>query len=79
MKKKTIQVTPVDINQKLKEIGEKVKFRRKSITNNYEDFAKDHKINKVTLSRIELGDNYKMSSLLQVLNAIGISIEDLLK
>jgi hypothetical protein len=79
MKKKINLFEPVNIEQKLKEIGEKVKANRKVINKNYEKFAVENHINKVTLYRIETGDNYKMSSLLQVLNAIGISIEDLLK
>jgi transcriptional regulator with XRE-family HTH domain len=79
MKKKDDQFMPVNIDQKLKEIGQKVRQRRKSVSKNYEDFANGHKLNKVTLSRIENGENFKMSSLLEVLNAIGISLEDLLK
>jgi transcriptional regulator with XRE-family HTH domain len=79
MKKKSTPFEPVNIEQKLKALGAKVKTKRKVINKNYEKFAIENKINKVTLLRIETGDNYKMSSLLQVLNAIGISIEDLLK
>lgn len=78
MKKKTVTGIPVDIDQKLKEIGDKVKIRRKAISNNYENFAKTYKINKVTLLRIEKGENYTMSSFLRLLNSIGITIEDLL-
>jgi hypothetical protein len=79
MKKKSNLFKPVNIEQKLKEIGEKVKAERKVINKNYEKFAIENQINKVTLFRIETGENYKMSSLLQVLNAIEISLEDLLK
>jgi transcriptional regulator with XRE-family HTH domain len=79
MTKKTAADIPVDIDQKLKEIGKKVRIRRKVIAKNYEDFAKAHKINKVTLLRIENGDNYTMSSFLRLLNLIGVSIEDVLK
>jgi transcriptional regulator with XRE-family HTH domain len=79
MKPKGKKFAPVNVDHKLKEIGEKVRLKRKAINNNYEDFAHEHNINKVTLNRIETGDNFKMSSLLQVLNAIGMSIEDLLK
>jgi predicted transcriptional regulator len=79
MKKKINLFEPVNIEQKLKAIGEKVKAERKVINKNYEKFAIENNINKVTLFRIETGDNYKMSSLLKVLNTIGISLEDLLK
>ena len=44
MEKKTVAGIPVDIDQKLKEIGDKVKIRRKAISNNYENFAKTYKI-----------------------------------
>ena len=73
------QFIPIDIDQKLKEIGHLVKERRKAITKNHKDFAEDHKINRVTLLRIEKGENFKMSSLLQVLNALEISLEELIK
>jgi ribosome-binding protein aMBF1 (putative translation factor) len=79
MKKKTVKEVPVDISGKLKDIGERVKTQRKKIANNYENFAAEHRINKVTVGRIENGENYKMDSLLRVLNAIGITLEDLLK
>jgi hypothetical protein len=79
MRKNNIHHTPIDIDQKLKEIGGKVKSHRKAINKNYVKFALDHNLNRLTLYRIETGDNFKMSSLLQVLNAIGISLEDLLK
>lgn len=73
------QFIPVDIDQKLKDIGNMVKERRKAITKNHRDFAEDHNINRITLLRIEKGENFKMSSLLQVLNALGITLEELIK
>jgi transcriptional regulator with XRE-family HTH domain len=79
MKTKGNKFVPVNIDQKLKEIGEKVRLQRKAVNKNYQVFATENNINKVTLNRIETGDNFKMSSLLEVLNVIGISIEDLLK
>ena len=79
MNAKAKKFLPVNVDQKLNEIGGKVRLKRKAIDNNYVNFAAEHKINKVTLQRIEFGDNFKMSSLLEVLNAIGISLEDLLK
>jgi transcriptional regulator with XRE-family HTH domain len=79
MPKRIIPQLPTDISQKMKEIGSRVSDCRQKVGSNYKKFAKDHGINNMTLWRIEKGEDYKMSSLLQVLNAIGISLEDLLK
>jgi len=68
-----------DIALILKEIGKRVKARRKLQTNNYETFAKEHHFNKVTISRIEAGENFTMISLIQVLRVLDISVEDFFK
>ncbi len=65
-----------NVEHLLKEIGSKVRFYRKSITNNYETFADEHHLNKVTVSRIESGQNFTMTSLIQVLGAMNVSLED---
>lgn len=59
-------------------IGERVRAIRKSNPDyaNYEVFAFTHKINKVTLQRIEKGENYNMESLLKVLDALGIKLSE---
>jgi transcriptional regulator with XRE-family HTH domain len=63
-------------DQRLVEIGKKVRQLRKSNPDfiNYEVFAFTHRINKVTLQRIERGDNYNIESLLKVLDALGVKI-----
>jgi transcriptional regulator with XRE-family HTH domain len=76
---KNDQFIPVNIDQKLEDIGLMVRELRKANCKNYVEFAEEHKINKVTLLRIENGENFKMSSLLQVLNALEITIEELFK
>lgn len=68
-----------DIDLILKEIGMRVKARRKFQTSNYETFAKEHHFNKVTISRIEAGENFNMTSLIQVLRVLDISLEDFFK
>jgi len=65
-----------EIEQKLIEIGSMVRAYRKKIDNNYENFALEHQFNKVTLQRIETGKNYTMSSFIEVLNAMGITLEE---
>ena len=65
-------------NPVLVQIGEKIRRLRKTNPefDNYEVFAFTHKINKVTLARIERGENYNMESLLKVLNALGASLSE---
>lgn len=74
MKKKAVE-SSIDTQQLLKAIGAKVRMHRKQINNNYQDFAKDNNINKVTLARIENGENFTMASLIQVLTAMNMTIE----
>jgi transcriptional regulator with XRE-family HTH domain len=59
-------------------IGEKIRAIRKSNPDfvNYEVFAFTKKINKVTLQRIEKGENYNMESLLKVMDALEIKLSD---
>ena len=65
-------------DKRLVAIGEKIRMLRKANDNfkNYEVFAFTHRINKVTLQRIERGENYNMESLLKVLDALGIKLTD---
>lgn len=65
-------------DQRLIEIGKKVRQLRKSNPDftNYEVFAFTFKINKVTLQRIERGDNFNMESLLKVLSALNVKLSD---
>lgn len=63
-------------DKRLIAIGEKIRMLRKSNPDftNYEVFAFTHRINKVTLQRIERGDNYNMESLLKVLDALDVKL-----
>lgn len=63
----------------LREIGSRIRSKRKLVAKNYEVFAKNKNVNKVTLSRIENGDNYTMRSLIEVLRAMDLPIEELFK
>jgi transcriptional regulator with XRE-family HTH domain len=67
-----------DINpdQLLLIIGSKVRKLRKMQNKNYEAFAKEHNFNKVTLQRIESGQNFTMTSLIELLNILGVSLEE---
>lgn len=68
----------VEKDKRLFEIGKKIRMLRKSNPEfiNYEVFAFTKKINKVTLQRIERGENYNMESLLKVLDALDVKLTD---
>ena len=75
----TTKPSSSDVDLILREMGSRIREKRKSVANNYEDFARDHQFNKVTISRIENGENFTMSSLIQVLRVLDTSIEDFFK
>jgi len=79
MKKNVDPRLTEDVDQILKEIGLRIKSQRKQIANNYEDFARIHCFNKVTLSRIESGENSSLKSIIILARKVGIQIEDLFK
>ncbi len=71
--------SPRDVDLILKELGSRIRVKRKSVARNYEDFARDNQFSKVTISRIENGENFTLKSLVQVLRVLDISIEDFFK
>ena len=79
MTKREIPELPKEVALTMKEIGLKLSEHRQTVESNYKKFAINHKINNMTLWRIQKGEDYKMSKFLQVLNAIGISPEDFFK
>lgn len=79
MAKREIPELPKKVAQTMKEIGLKVAEHRQIVGSNYKKFATSHKLNNMTLWRIQKGEDYKMSSFIEVLNAIGISPEDFFK
>jgi len=79
MAKRIIAELPEEVAPLMKEIGLKVTEHRQKVGSNYKKFAESHKINNMTLWRIQNGEDYKMSSFLEVLIAIGISPEDFFK
>jgi DNA-binding XRE family transcriptional regulator len=68
-----------DVNQKLEQIGAKVRMLRKEMSPNYEDFAAKSNINKVTLNKIERGESVSIRLFLLTLQKMGISLEDFFK
>ena len=63
-------------DQRIIQIGLKVRELRRQVHPNYEVFAFTNNINKVTLSNIETGKDFRMSSLIKILDALQISQAD---
>ena len=63
-------------DETLKKIGERVRNIRKSQYKNYEEFAKVHGFNKVTVSRLEQGENVTIKTLIEVLSALNVPINE---
>ena len=61
----------------LKKLGERIKQLRidKGYTS-YEYFAYDHNISRAQFGRYEKGQDLRLSSLIKVVNAFGISLEE---
>jgi len=79
MSNRNIPELPKEVSSIMKEIGERLTAHRQQVGSNYKKFAAEHGINNMTLWRMEAGEDYKMSSFLQVLNEIGITPEDFFK
>ena len=75
--KKKILKPPFDSEKTLKQLGERIKeLRVKKGYKSYEYFAYDHEISRAQFGRYENGQDLRFSSLLKVINALGISLED---
>ncbi len=79
MKKKAVPMQHEDVTGVLKAIGEKIRTHRKTITNNYETYAKNQNLNKVTLFRLEKGEDCNVSTLITVLRSMNLTLEDFFK
>lgn len=76
--KKEVRVVVQDPKTKLKEIGERLKtLRRARGYQNSDDFAYDHEINRSQYGKYEAGaKDMRISSLLKIINALGVTIEE---
>lgn len=75
----TAGYTDQEIEDLMQKIGKRIRYHRKKVEKNYEVFAQKYNINKVTIQRMETGQNFTISSLLQVLGVLGISLEELFR
>ena len=61
----------------LKKLGERIKkFRIQKGYTSYEYFAYEHNISRAQFGRYERGEDLRFSSLLKVINALDITIEE---
>lgn len=75
--KKIIRWTELNSEETLKKLGERIKQLRidKGYTS-YEYFAYDHNISRAQFGRYEKGQDLRMSSLIKIINAFEISLEE---
>ncbi len=75
--KKKDKRTPLTTEEALKKLGKRIKQLRiqKGYTS-YEYFAYDHDISRAQFGRYENGEDLRFSSLLKVVNALDISLEE---
>ena len=75
--KKKDKRTPLTTEEALKKLGKRIKQLRiqKGYTS-YEYFAYDHDISRAQFGRYENGEDLRFSSLLKVVNALDVSLED---
>jgi hypothetical protein len=68
------------IDPRIKQIGEKIKaLRIEKGYSSYEFFAWEHKISRVQYYKMEAGTNITLKSLLRVIDAHGITLEEFFK
>jgi len=66
----------VSVDDQMKIIGEKVRELRRQKNQNYEAWSYLNGINKVSLNRLERGENVTMKMLLEILKKLDVQIAD---
>ena len=67
------------VAQQMKTVGERVRELRRQKNQNYEAWSYLNGINKVSLNRIERGENVTMKLFLEILKKLQVSPEDFFK
>ena len=74
------RIIPIEHIQRIKQIGEKIKeLRLQSGKLSYEGFAYKNGIQRITYFNLESGKNFNMSTLLKVLDAHSMTLEEFFK
>jgi len=77
MSGKDLKAEPKEINEDLKKLGNRIKaLRIKAGYSNYEYFAYKHDIPRAQFGRYERGEDLRYTSLLKVIKAFGITVEE---
>lgn len=75
-KKNTVK-PPLDTDLELKKLGRRIKsLRQERGYTSYEPFAYEHDISRAQFGRYENGQDLRFSSLIRVINAFGISLQE---
>ncbi len=74
---KDLKAQPKEISEDLKKLGNRIKsLRIKAGFSNYEYFAYEHEIPRAQFGRYERGEDLRYSSLLKLIKAFGITVEE---
>ncbi len=68
-----------EIDSILKEVGSRIREKRRAIIPNYMEFSKENNFNKVTLGRIETGKNSSLKQLIRLAKVLDYNLEDIFK
>jgi transcriptional regulator with XRE-family HTH domain len=75
--KKYPQKLPLNTEDELQKLGKRIKqLRIKNGYTSYEYFAYDHNISRAQFGRYEQGQDIRFSSLVRVIDALGISVKE---
>jgi transcriptional regulator with XRE-family HTH domain len=75
--KKYPQLQELNTDKTLQQLGERIKqLRIKKGYTSYEYFAYDHNISRAQFGRYEKGQDLRFSSLIKILNAFNISLQE---
>jgi len=77
MEKKSAIESTKDIAKQMQVIGAKIRTIRKQQEPNYQNWALKHGVNKVSLARLEHGENVTLKLLLTVLSKLGVTLKEL--
>ena len=65
-----------EIETQLALLGKRIRTIRKSKNSNYEHWAYEHGFNRSSVSRFEAGEDIRFSSLLRILEAFDMSLQE---
>jgi transcriptional regulator with XRE-family HTH domain len=67
----------LEVDDQLKKVGQRIKnLRIKQGYSSYEYFAYEHNISRAQFGRYEQGQDLRLSSLIKVVNAFGLTLEE---